>query len=150
MKKTILILLVFITLASCEYRAIYSSKNFAFNIIKIDKLKKDKLNFAIEKRLLIFSNNQAQKLISLEINAKKQIITVSKDKQGDPSRYEMIIELDLTITNDQDQKIKHNIRHKFGYNINSNRFKLNQYEKEIEEILINKIIDDVIKELSKI
>jgi Tfp pilus assembly pilus retraction ATPase PilT len=62
----------------------------------------------------------------------------------------MIIKLELVIIDDKkNKKIKKNIVQKFSYNTNSNRFKLNQYEKEIEEMLINKIVDETIKHISK-
>ena len=97
-----------------------------------------------------FSNDQALNQISLETNAEKQITVVSKDARGDPSRYQMIVKLELVIIDDQkNKKINKNIVQQFSYNNNSNRSKLNQYEKEIEEILINKIIDETIKHISK-
>ena len=137
-------------LTSCGYKALYSNKNLNLNIIKIEKIKKNRLNLTIEKRLNNFSNNQALNKISLEIDTEKQIKTVSKNMQGDPSRYQMIIELNINIIDDQNKKINKNITQHFSYNTNSNRFALSQYEKEIEEILINKIIDELIKDLSKL
>ena len=137
-------------LTSCGYRAIYSNKNLNLNIIKIEKIKKDKLNLTIEKKLKNFSNNKALNKVSLEINAKKQIKIVSKNIQGDPSRYQMILKLNINIINDQNKKINKNITQDFSYNTNSNKFALSQYEKEIEEMLINKIIDELIKDLSKL
>ena len=38
---------------------------------------------------------------------------------------------------------------KFDYNSNSNKFALSQYEKDIEIILIEKVIEEVIRYLSK-
>ena len=150
MKKIALTLIAFLMLTSCGYRALYSNKNLNLNIIKIEKIKKNKLNLIIEKRLNNFSNNQALNKISLEIDTEKQIKTVSKNMQGDPSRYQMIIELNINIIDDQNKKINKNITQDFSYNTNSNRFALSQYEKEIEEILINKIIDELIQDLSKL
>ena len=137
-------------ITNCGYKAIYSSKNFDFNIIKIEKIEKNKINLAIERKLKNFSNNKAINQISLQINAKKQIIIISKDLQGDPTRYQMIINLNLDIINDQNIKTNKNIVQKFSYNTSSNKFALNQYEKEIEEILINKIINELINNLSKL
>ena len=150
MKKITLILVVFIICTSCGYKAMYSNKNFNFNITKIEKFKKDKLNLVFERMINNFSNDQAINLISLETNAEKQITVVSKDARGDPSRYQMIEKLELVIIDDQkNKKINKNIVQQFSYNTNSNRSKLNQYEKEIEEILINKIIDETIKHISQ-
>ena len=150
MKKITLTLILFLMLTSCGYKALYSNKNLNLNIIKIEKIKKNKLNLIIEKRLNNFSNNQALNKISLEIDTEKQIKTVSKNMQGDPSRYQMIIKLNINIIDDQNKKINKNITQDFSYNTNSNRFALSQYEKEIEEILINKIIDELIQDLSKL
>ena len=134
----------------CGYNALYSNKNFNFNITKIVKSKEDKLNLVFERMISNFSNDQALNQISLETNAEKQITVVSKDARGDPSRYQMIVKLELVIIDDQkNKKINKNIVQQFSYNNNSNRSKLNQYEKEIEEILINKIIDETIKHISK-
>ena len=137
-------------LTNCGYKALYSNKNFNLNIIKIEKIKKNKLNLTIEKRLNNFSNKQALDEISIEINAEKQVKIVAKDIRGNPSRYQMIIELNINIIDDQNKKINKKIAQQFSYNTDSNKFALSQYEKEIEEILINKIIDELIKDLSKL
>ena len=150
MKKITLTLILFLMLTNCGYRALYSNKNLNLNIIKIEKIKKNKLNLKIEKRLNNFSNEQALNKISIEMNAEKQVKIVAKDIRGNPSRYQMIIELNINIIHDQNKKINKKIAQQFSYNTNSNRFTLSQYEKEIEEILINKIIDELIKDLSKL
>ena len=137
-------------LTSCGYKAIYSNKNLNLNIIKIEKIKKNKLNLTIEKRLNNFSNKQALNKISLKIDAEKEIKVVSKNMQGNPSRYQMIIKLNIDVIDNQNKKINKNITQDFSYNTNSNRFTLSQYEIEIEEVLINKIIDELIKDLSKL
>ena len=137
-------------LTSCGYKALYSNKNLDLNIIKIEKIKKNKLNFTIEKRLNNFSNKQALNKVSLKIDAEKEIKVVSKNMQGNPSRYQMIIKLNIDVIDNQNKKINKNITQDFSYNTNSNRFTLSQYEIEIEEVLINKIIDELIKDLSKL
>ena len=150
MKKITLTLILFLMLTSCGYKALYSNKNLNLNIIKIEKIKKNKLNLTIEKRLNNFSNKQALNKISLKIDAEKEIKVVSKNMQGNPSRYQMIIKLNINIIDNQNKKINKNITQDFSYNTNSNRFTLSQYEIEIEEVLINKIIDELIKDLSKL
>ncbi len=150
MKKITLTLILFLMLTNCGYRALHSNKNLNLDIIKIEKIKKNKLNLTIEKKLNNFSNKQALNKISLEIDAEKQIKVVSKNMQGNPSRYQMIIKLNINIIDNQNKKINKNIAQDFSYNTNSNRFALSQHEKEIEEVLINKIIDELIKDLSRL
>ena len=106
-------------LTSCGYKALYSNKNLDLNIIKIEKIKKNKLNFTIEKRLNNFSNKQALNKISLKIDAEKEIKVVSKNMQGNPSRYQMIIKLNIDIIDDQNKKINKIITQDFSYNTNS-------------------------------
>ena len=99
MKKITLILIMFIMCTSCGYNVLYSNKNFNFNITKIEKSKEDKLNLVFERMINSFSNDQALNQISLETNAEKQITVVSKDARGDPSRYQMIVKLELLFIN---------------------------------------------------
>ena len=137
-------------LNSCGYKAIYSNNNFNFNIIKIEKIKNDKLNLEIEKKVNNFSNVQSTNPISLTINAEKQIIITSKDKRGNPARYQMSVKVDLGILDDQNKSIEKIFVQQFDYTANSNKFQLNQYEKQIEKSLISEIINEVIKNLSKL
>ena len=150
MRKIALILVAITMINSCGYRAMYSNKNFDFEVIKIEKIKQDKLNLTIEKRIKNFSNSDAINKISLQIDAEKEIIIISKDSKGDASRYQMIVKLNLKIIDNLNNKVNKNIVQQFSYNTNSNKFALSQYEIEIEEILINNIIDELIKNLSKL
>ena len=68
---------------------------------------------------------------------------------GNPSRYKMTVRLNLKTTDDQNKKIEKEFFKQFDYNSNSNKFALSQYEKDIEIILIEKVIEEVIRYLSK-
>ena len=150
MKKIITILLTFILLVGCGYTPIYSSKNYNFKIENMIFSSEDKINSKIEKRLQIFSNEESQKIISLGIDARKRINILAKNSKGDPSRYEMIVSIKLETTHGQNQNIIQFFQERFNYKTNANKFDLVQYEKEIEDLLINKNIDRIIVYLSKI
>ena len=143
-------MLTFLFLTSCGYTPVYLNKNFDFNIKDITALKSDKLNFKTKKRLLAFSNKNSQKIIFLNLDVQKKINILAKDSKGDPSRYEMVINIQLDITYNQDQKLRKSFNESFNYNSNINKFELNQYDKEIENLLIDKNIDRIIVYLSKI
>ena len=81
---------------------------------------------------------------------KKKINTLSKNSKGDASRYEMIIDIKLEATNNQQENTRQSFQERFNYNANKNKFELNQYKKEIEDLLIKKNIDQIIIYLSKI
>ncbi len=150
MKRIIIVLLTFLLLANCGYEPIYSSKqiDFKFNTIIADK--NDQLNSKVKKRLKNFTNAKSERVISLKINTQKKINILSKDKKGDPSRYEMNIKIDLVILDNQNENLVQSFEEKFNYKTSTNKFELSQYEKEIEDILINKSVENIIVYLSKI
>ena len=150
MKKIITFLITFLFLTNCGYTPIYSSKNFDFRLEKITSLKSDRLNSKIQNKLQGFSNQESKRIISLEIDSQKKINTLAKNSKGDASRYEMIIKIKLKTIYDQNQKMSQSFQEKFNYNTNPNKFDLNRYEKEIEDLLIDKNIDRIIVYLSKI
>ena len=61
----------------------------------------------------------------------------------------MTVRLNLKTTDDQNKKVEKEFFKQFDYNSNSNKFALSQYEKDIEIILIEKVIEEVIRYLSK-
>jgi hypothetical protein len=150
MKKIITVLFAILFLNSCGYTPIYSSKNFNFKLKNISSFKNDQLHSKVRNGLQNFSNINSQKLMSLTVNVKKTINTLVKDSKGDPSRYEMIINIDLETEYGEIQNLSQSFQERFNYNVNKNKFELSQYEKEIENLLINKNIDRITIYLSKL
>ena len=150
MKKIIIIVIVSFILNNCGYTPIYSSKEKNFYIEKISQKKTSKLNSKIANNLQIFSNQNSENIIKLEISSDKKIETTQKDDKGDPSKFQMTIILDINIINQNNDEIKRtkNFSSAFNYNNNSNKFSLKQYEKEIENTLINKIVEKSVIYLS--
>ena len=149
MKKIITGFVIFLFLTSCGFTPIYSTKNFDFRLKKIVSKENNQLNSKIEKQLQVFSNQESQKIMSLEVDGQRLVNTLTKDSKGNPSRHEMIINIKLEITYLQ-KKITKSFEEKFNYNVGKNKFELNQYEKEIENLLINRNIDLIIVYLSKL
>ena len=150
MKKIITVLLAFIFLTSCGYTPIYSNKNFDFKLENIILSKNNKINNKIKKRLHYFSNRESKKIIYLEVNAQKQINIIAKDSKGDPSRYEMVVSINIKTTYDKNQNVDQLFEEKFNYNTNANKFSLSQYEKVVEDLLIDQNIHRIIFYLSKV
>ena len=151
MKKLIYIVIALFVLNNCGYTPIYSSKNNNF-YIDISQKNRSKLNSKIENNIKKFSNQNNENIIQLEISSNKKINIISKDKKGDPSRFSMTISLTINILNKNNYEINKtkSFTEKFDYNNNSNKFSLKQYEKDIEDNLINKIIERSIIYLSEL
>ena len=150
MKKLIFIVIALFILNNCGYTPIYSSKENNFYIKEISQKNTSKLNSKIANNLKIFSNQNSKNIIQLEISSNKKIITIQKDKKGDPSKFQMTVSLNINILykNNPERNKTKSFSTSFNYNNNTNKFSLKQYEKEIEDILINKIIEKSVIYLS--
>ena len=142
MKKIIYIVIALFVLNNCGYTPIHSSKNNNF-YIDISQKNRSKLNSKIENNIKKFSNQNNENTIQIEISSNKKINIISKDKKGDPSRFSMIISLTINTLNKNNYEINKtkSFTEEFDYNNNSNKFSLKQYEKDIEDNLINKIVE---------
>ena len=147
MKKIIIIVIALFILNNCGYTPIYSSKEKNFYIEKISKKNSSKLNSKFANNLKIFSNNNSKNIIEIEIDSVKKIETSQKDNKGDPSRFQMTIVLNINIISENYNKTK-TFSSDFNYSNDSNKFSLKQYEKEIENNLISKIVEKSIIYLS--
>ena len=147
MRKIIIIIITLFILNNCGYAPIYSSKEKNFYIKKISPKNTSKLNSKIANNLKIFSNENSKNIIQIEINSVKKIETTQKDNKGDPSRFQMTIELNVNIINENYNKTQ-SFSSSFNYSNNEDKFSLKQYEKEIENTLINKIVEKSVIYLS--
>ena len=145
MKKNIIILILSaFVITGCGYKSIYSSKNLNFNILEFEVVDKTKISRKIKNNLNSYKKNNSNNFYSIKINSKKNINIISKDSEGDPSNFEMTIISEITVLDDE--KIVKNtlFSESFNYKNSSNKFDLKQYEKNIEENLTNKIIENII------
>ena len=147
MRKIIIIVLASFILNNCGYTPIYSSKEKNFYIEKISQKNTSKLNSKIANNLKIFSNDNSKNIIKIEIDSVKKIVTTQKDDKGDSSRFQMTIVSNINIIGENYNKTK-SFSSNFNYSNNENKFSLKQYEKEIENTLINKIVEKSVIYLS--
>ena len=152
MKKLVIIIIALFILNNCGYTPIYSSKKENFYIKEILQKNKSKLNSKIINNIKRFSNQDSENVIQLEISSNKEIDTIAKDEKGNPSRFQMTVFLNINVLSKNNYEVNKtkNFTANFNYQNNSNKFSLKQYEKEIEDILINKIIEESIIYLSEL
>ena len=141
MKNKYILLLVFLVLSSCGYEPIYSTKNLNFSIGNIEK-NNSLLNNEFVKVINSIKNNNSENKINIKIESSKEINIKSKDKKGDVLIFELKIILNVSNLDKEDQKQK--FERKITYNNLTDKFKLKQYEKELEKILITKLVEDLI------
>ena len=143
--KKIVIIISFLLLLSCGYKPIFSSSKTNFSITEIKLFGKINIGSKIKKNLNIYKNTKNKSIFySLKINTEQKKNVITKDAKGDPKIFEMQISVDITILENNKIKNKKNFKESFSYNNSTNKFSLNQYEKNIEENLIEKIGEKII------
>ena len=141
-------LIFFLFLSNCGYEPIYSTKNLNFTIGNIEK-KSTSLNNKFAKSIKALKNEKINKKINIKIESNKIIRTKSKDSKGNTLVFELEINLKFVGLNTENRSQKL-LSQKMMYNNSDDKFKLKQYENELEDILINKIVEDLINYLSNI
>ena len=84
--------------------------------------------------------------IKLEIDSSSNERIVSKNAKGDPVTFELIITVKIKIIISEEQKNLNYVEN-FSFNNQPNKFELNQYKKNIEKNLMDKIFEKLILNL---
>jgi len=150
-KKTICILALFLLL-SCGYEPRYSKQNlennYNFTIDKITFLGENKINQTLKNNLLSFTNNETKKIkydLVINTNLIKEI--TSKNKKGNPETFSLKIITNVEISELNILKDSISFEENFEYKNKSNKFELNQYERNIQVNLSYKISNNIIEHL---
>ena len=90
-----------------------------------------------------------KKKIDIKIESNKEINIKSKDTKGNTLVFELKITLKVSNLNLNNNEVQ-SFSRKITYNNSDDKFKLKQYENELENILINKVVEDLIVYLTNI
>ncbi len=144
MKKILIISIIFIT-SSCGYQPLYSKKSFNDLEFKIITLKGNKnLNQKIINTLSIKENKKLLTKNELTIETNIQIFETSKNTKGQVKSYRSTAATSIIIKNDDIVTKNKKFVQSFSYNNKANKYELREYQKEIEDNLVNKIIEELI------
>ena len=145
MKFLISIIFLSLTLTNCGFKPIYSSNNSNFEIIEILNKNENKNSFFIEKTLMSLSNQEAKRKVKIEIDFEQNITTILKDSKGDPSKKNLLIKVDLIVKSKENNVLTDKtFIEEFSYDVQSDKFKMSQYEGNITNNLNGKISNDII------
>ena len=143
--KHLLIISIFL-LNSCSYEPVFSNKDYGFEINEIILLGDKDINRNLKNNLNLVVNkgDSSGKKYNLSIDTKKERRVVSKDAQGDPLKFELVLSSTIIISNNQKILSTRKIDKNYIYNNISDKFELEQNERIIIENLSEKIFDIVI------
>lgn len=137
--------LILIFLTNCGYQPIYSKKDSLKIYIKTISLEGDK---KINRKIIFLANLKSQNSGSPPYNLKlisnKKIEVVARDNSGNATIYRTKITVTFTLEHEGKIFKQKKFSSNFSYNNILNSFDLSQYQKTIEENLINKIVEEII------
>ena len=143
MKKIFFILILFLT--SCGYTPLYENKvsnNYIFSQIETFGIKE--INRRIISMLSFKKDPKNFNFTTLILKNNKNIIETSKDSKGKAESYKMIIEISIIIKQNDNIYKQNTFSEEFSYKNLDNKFDLSQYEKNIENNILDKISEKII------
>ena len=143
MKKYLFIIILFVS--GCGYQSIYSNnKTQNFEFYKITTEGENYINRKIVNSISLKEDKTNPVLNELLLVSSFKINETSKDKKGQIKSYRSKIVVNLTIKNNKNIIKYKTLSEEFTYNNKDNKFELVEYQENIKENLINKIIEDTI------
>ena len=145
-KKLIFTLLTIIILLlnNCGYKSVYSSKNFSLSINQLN-YQNNKLNNKFARIIKSISNEDTKNGINLTFEAKQNINVLSKNKAGEASIFEIKIEIEILTENKSKILIGRET-----FNNDKDKFKLNQYQRQLEEQIMERLTVEILEYLSNL
>ena len=148
LSKIITIAFIFVA-TSCSYKPIFSEKNYNFQIDELILSGDEDVNRIINKQLTLIKKNQNlnKKKFSVIINSIKNKEIISNDSKGDPLKFEINIKINYKILENGQIILERDIEKSNIYNNKSDKFELDQDEKNMTTNLSEKISDSVISSI---
>ena len=143
-----ILILSLLLLTNCGYQAVLNNQNYQFSI-NVNKINGDqKINSLIINRLKQLEKNE--KIYNLSLTSNKEKLIISKDSKGDPSIFEIKINVNYVVKKDEEILISNKINKKTTYNNITDKFELENYEKTIINNLVSEISDNIMLSISKV
>ena len=143
-----ILILSLLLLTNCGYQAVLNNQNYQFSI-NVNKINGDqKINSLIINSLKQLEKNE--KIYNLSLTSNKEKLIISKDSKGDPSIFEIKINVNYVVKKDEEILISNKINKKTTYNNITDKFELENYEKTIINNLVSEISDSIMLSISKV
>ena len=145
MNKFILLIISIFILSACSYEPILLKKNYDFEFNKIEFSGDKTVNEIIKNRISRVSSGS--KKYNIYYNSKIEKSVVSSNEKGDPTIFNLNIDLEYKITDKDKVIIKNKISKQSTYNDIKDKFELSNYEINSIKSLAKKIGDEIMMSL---
>ena len=145
MNKFILLIISIFILSACSYEPILQKKNYDFEFNKIEFSGDKTVNEIIKNRISRVSSGN--KKYNIYYNSKIEKSVVSSNQKGDPTIFNLSLDLEYEITDKDKVIIKNKISKQSTYNDIKDKFELSNYEINSIKSLAKKIGDEIMMSL---
>ena len=145
MNKFLLLIVSIFILSACSYEPILLKKNYDFEFNKIEFSGDKIVNEIIKNRISRVSSGS--KKYNIYYNSKIEKSVVSSNEKGDPTIFNLNIDLEYKITDKEKVIIKNKISKQSTYNDIKDKFELSNYEINSIRSLAKKIGDEIMMSL---
>tara|TARA_B100000767_G_scaffold228488_1_gene218825 strand:- start:1720 stop:2169 length:450 start_codon:yes stop_codon:yes gene_type:complete len=145
MKKIVSIIL-FLIIAGCGFKPIFSSSDTNFSINKIEY--NSNLGKIINNNLKGYLNKEQKEFnFDLMITSEESKLITLKNKKGDPVSFKLTIDVLVSVLENNKIKLEKVFQETFNYNNTSKKFELSMYENEIRNGMLERISEQIITSL---
>ena len=145
MNKFLLLIVSIFILSACSYEPILLKKNYDFEFNKIEFSGDKTVNEIIKNRISRVSSGS--KKYNIYYNSKIEKSVVSSNEKGDPTIFNLNIDLEYEITDEDKVIIKNKISKQSTYNDIKDKFELSNYEINSIKSLAKSIGDEIMMSL---
>ena len=145
MNKFLLLIVSIFILSACSYEPILLKKNYDFEFNKIEFSGDKTVNEIIKNRISRVSSGN--KKYNIYYNSKIEKSVVSSNEKGDPTIFNLNIDLEYKITDKNKVIIKNKISKQSNYNDIKDKFELSNYEINSIKSLAKSIGDEIMMSL---
>ena len=151
MFKNFFLIILLVLTTSCGYDTIHSKSkksNYDFSIEKVDFKGDREINIKIKQNLNNYISKKEIKNYALKIKSKSTKKVVARDSKGNPSIYNLEVQVLVKIMEKNTIKEKIQLSKNYSYDYNIDTFELRRYEKKIKINLTETITKSLIFKLS--
>ena len=148
MKKIKILLTFLLIFYGCTYEPILSTKKFDFIFEEINHEGEEIVNRIIKNKLE--QRKVGSKNYSINIKSFKNKSIISTDSRGDPTVFEIDIELNYDLIENNEVIYRDTIQKQITYNNINDKFELSKYEEGMIKNLSNNIGNEILISISSL
>lgn len=143
MNKFFYILLLVFAFTGCSYEPILMNKKYDFRFENIKYEGEKKINKIIKRKLIKINEGDTSYDLTLKSSKTKSIVGL--DKKGDPSIFNLKINLKYEIIEQGKIILSNNLEKQISYNNIDDKFELSNKENEIIIYLSESFVDEILR-----